>query len=101
MASIKIDKVYTRSGDDGTTGLVGGSRVSKTDLRIQTIGVGGPASFSYWWTDKDGWADVQLGVAFTGNPEATGYNATLLLVATRILVAKSTTRTTTRTRSTL
>ena len=36
--SIKIDKVYTRSGDDGSTGLVGGSRVSKTDSRIEAIG---------------------------------------------------------------
>lgn len=31
-------KVYTRTGDDGTTGLVGGKRVSKADLRIEAYG---------------------------------------------------------------
>lgn len=31
-------KIYTRSGDDGTTGLYGGGRVSKSDPRIEAIG---------------------------------------------------------------
>lgn len=31
-------KIYTKTGDKGTTGLVGGSRVSKTDDRIIAIG---------------------------------------------------------------
>lgn len=31
-------KIYTKTGDNGTTGLVGGSRVSKTDLRIVAVG---------------------------------------------------------------
>ncbi|PIK14249.1 cob(I)yrinic acid a,c-diamide adenosyltransferase [Halobacteriovorax sp. JY17] len=31
-------KVYTRSGDKGTTGLVGGTRVSKGDSRIHIYG---------------------------------------------------------------
>jgi len=31
-------KIYTKTGDKGTTGLVGGSRVSKTDPRIVAIG---------------------------------------------------------------
>jgi len=31
-------KIYTRQGDDGTTGLFGGSRVSKSDARIECIG---------------------------------------------------------------
>jgi cob(I)alamin adenosyltransferase len=30
--------IYTRSGDDGTTGLFGGCRVSKSDLRIECLG---------------------------------------------------------------
>src|SRR6185312_5966989 len=31
-------KIYTKTGDDGTTGLVGGSRVSKSDARIECYG---------------------------------------------------------------
>jgi cob(I)alamin adenosyltransferase len=31
-------KIYTRSGDDGSTGLYGGGRVAKCDLRIEAFG---------------------------------------------------------------
>ncbi|MDB5301082.1 MAG: ATP/cobalamin adenosyltransferase [Phycisphaerales bacterium] len=31
-------KIYTKTGDDGTTGLIGGSRVSKGDARIECYG---------------------------------------------------------------
>lgn len=31
-------KIYTKTGDDGTTGLIGGKRVSKSDDRIACIG---------------------------------------------------------------
>lgn len=31
-------KIYTRKGDDGTTSLIGGSRVPKYDLRIESYG---------------------------------------------------------------
>lgn len=33
-----MGKIYTRSGDKGTTGIHGGTRVSKTDIRIETNG---------------------------------------------------------------
>jgi cob(I)alamin adenosyltransferase len=31
-------KIYSKTGDDGTTGLYGGDRISKTSLRISAIG---------------------------------------------------------------
>ncbi len=31
-------KIYTKTGDDGSTGLIGGGRVSKSDGRIDCIG---------------------------------------------------------------
>ncbi|GAO40351.1 putative ATP--cob(I)alamin adenosyltransferase [Sphingomonas changbaiensis NBRC 104936] len=35
---VKLNKIYTRTGDSGTTGLVDGSRVSKADPRMALIG---------------------------------------------------------------
>lgn len=35
---VKLNKIYTRTGDDGTTGLVDGSRVPKHDAVMQAIG---------------------------------------------------------------
>lgn len=34
----RLSKIYTRTGDDGTTGLGDGSRVSKDNLRIEAYG---------------------------------------------------------------
>jgi len=36
---VKLNKIYTRTGDDGTTGLVDGSRRAKHDARMDAIGV--------------------------------------------------------------
>ena len=35
---VKLNKIYTKTGDDGTTGLVRGPRRSKADLRIEAFG---------------------------------------------------------------
>ena len=35
---VKLNKIYTRTGDDGTTGLVDGSRVSKACPLMEAIG---------------------------------------------------------------
>lgn len=31
-------RIYTKTGDDGTTGLIGGSRVKKYDIRLEAYG---------------------------------------------------------------
>jgi cob(I)alamin adenosyltransferase len=35
---VKLNKIYTRTGDDGTTGLGSGKRVAKFDLRVESYG---------------------------------------------------------------
>jgi cob(I)alamin adenosyltransferase len=34
----RLSKIYTRTGDDGSTGLGDGSRVAKEDLRVESYG---------------------------------------------------------------
>ena len=35
---VKLNKIYTKTGDDGTTGLVRGPRRAKYDLRVEAYG---------------------------------------------------------------
>ncbi|MBB5984612.1 cob(I)yrinic acid a,c-diamide adenosyltransferase [Sphingobium lignivorans] len=35
---VRLNRIYTRTGDDGTTGLVDGTRVAKDDPRMAAIG---------------------------------------------------------------
>lgn len=35
---VKLNKIYTKTGDDGQTGLVGGVRVRKDDPRVEAYG---------------------------------------------------------------
>ena len=35
---VKLNKIYTRTGDDGTTGLAAGPRRAKYDLRVEAYG---------------------------------------------------------------
>lgn len=35
---VKLTKIYTKTGDDGTTGLVGGQRVRKDSARVEAYG---------------------------------------------------------------
>ena len=34
----RLSRIYTRTGDDGTTGLADGSRIAKNSLRIEAMG---------------------------------------------------------------
>ena len=35
---MRITKVYTKTGDKGQTSLVGGVRISKSDIRLESYG---------------------------------------------------------------
>ncbi|MDP9086733.1 MAG: cob(I)yrinic acid a,c-diamide adenosyltransferase [Pseudomonadota bacterium] len=54
---VKLNKIYTRTGDDGSSGLVDGSRVSKASVRMAAIGDVDEANSAL------GMAIVQLAVA--------------------------------------
>lgn len=68
---VKLNKIYTRTGDDGTTGLVDGSRRSKADARMQAIG------------DVDD-ANSALGMAIGALERAAGADASLVAGLRRI-----------------
>ena len=55
---VRLNKIYTRTGDEGTAGLVDGSRVSKSSLRMTAIGE----------VDE---ANAAIGVAIAAIPEDT------------------------------
>jgi cob(I)alamin adenosyltransferase len=41
---VKLNRIYTRTGDDGTTGLVDGSRISKDSPRVAAYGTADEAN---------------------------------------------------------
>lgn len=47
-------KIYTRTGDDGTTGLFGGGRVSKADPRVDAYGTVDEANAALGWARAAG-----------------------------------------------
>jgi len=58
---VKLNKIYTKTGDGGTAGLVDGSRVSKASLRMAAIGEIDEAN-----------AAVGLAIAMLGDGEMSG-----------------------------
>jgi cob(I)alamin adenosyltransferase len=48
-------KIYTKAGDDGSTGLIGGQRVPKSDARIECVGAVDELNATV------GWAAVSAG----------------------------------------
>jgi len=46
---VRLNKIYTRTGDDGTSGLVDGSRRAKHDARFEAIGAVDEANAALGW----------------------------------------------------
>ena len=46
---VRLNKIYTRTGDDGTTGLVDGSRRAKHDSRFEAVGAVDEANSVLGW----------------------------------------------------
>jgi cob(I)alamin adenosyltransferase len=46
---VKLNKIYTRTGDDGSSGLVDGSRRAKHDARFEAIGAVDEANSALGW----------------------------------------------------
>lgn len=51
-------KIYTRTGDDGSTGLYGGDRVSKASARVSAYGAVDELNAVLGWARAAGQADV-------------------------------------------
>jgi cob(I)alamin adenosyltransferase len=51
-------KIYTRSGDDGSTGLFGGQRVAKNDLRLECCGTIDELNAALGWAAASGVVDA-------------------------------------------
>ena len=47
---VRLNKIYTRTGDDGATGLVDGSRRPKHDPRFEAVGAVDEANAVLGWT---------------------------------------------------
>ena len=51
-------KIYTKTGDDGSTGLIGGQRIRKSDARIDCVGVVDEVNAALGWCAASGDAHV-------------------------------------------
>ena len=46
---VRLNRIYTRTGDDGTTGLVDGTRRAKHDPRLEAVGAVDEANAALGW----------------------------------------------------
>lgn len=83
---MKITKVYTKSGDKGTTSLVGGIRINKADIRLEAYGtvdelnsqMGLLAAYMADGPDKDMVERIQSNLFVVGTHLATDQSCTPL-----------------------
>lgn len=85
-------KIYTKTGDEGKTGLIGGTRVLKNDVRIEAYGtvdelnsfIGLLASYELLATEKDFLQKIQHHLFVIGSHLATDLSKVSLDVASII-----------------
>lgn len=58
---VKLNKIYTKTGDQGKTGLVDGTRLPKSDLRVEAYG-----------TIDEANATIGIAISFCNDKELTG-----------------------------
>jgi len=61
----RLSKIYTRTGDDGTTGLGDGSRVAKDDARVEAYGTVDEANSAIGLVLAEDAADGDIGAVLT------------------------------------
>jgi cob(I)alamin adenosyltransferase len=66
----RLSKIYTRTGDDGTTGLGTGDRVPKTDPRVEAYGTVDEANSTLGLAIVACEQDISQATIATRNPEA-------------------------------
>lgn len=69
--SLGLSKIYTRTGDSGETGLVGGQRVPKDSLRIEAYGT---------VDELNSWIGLAYAAALDSGPKVADLAASLLRV---------------------
>jgi cob(I)alamin adenosyltransferase len=57
-------KIYTKAGDDGSTGLIGGQRVRKCDARIDCVGAVDEVNASLGWCAAAGLSRAESSSGF-------------------------------------
>jgi cob(I)alamin adenosyltransferase len=62
---VKLNKIYTRTGDNGTTGLAAGPRRKKSDLRVEAFGAVDEANAALGAAQLHVGADVELAAMLT------------------------------------
>ena len=72
-------KIYTRTGDDGTTGLIGGQRVKKSDGRIDCYGTVDELNAAIGWA-----AVCATGSALALGPRLAEVQSDLFVVAAHL-----------------
>lgn len=61
----RLSRIYTRTGDDGTTGLADGERVPKSDARVEAFGTVDEANSAIGLVLSEGTSDDRLAAALT------------------------------------